>query len=240
MPLKQIVPGFYELRVGIANVFLLESPDGLALFDTGVPGSQDAILQAIQTLGKTPQDLKHIVITHAHPDHIGSLAALQRLTPARTYIHPVDAGVAQRGGDFDPRHDTRPFKPAPGLLVGMLFRMFLRPYRGLEPARIDVELRGGERLPFADDIEVIFAPGHSMGELAFLWKQHGGVLIAGDTCANLPVLDWSLGYENLEVGKRSLKELCHYQFEAAVFGHGGAITRRASDRWRKRWGTLPG
>lgn len=238
MSLKPIVPGFYALNLGMVNVFLLEGDDGLVLFDTGAPGSADKILAAVGALGKTPADLRHIVITHAHPDHIGSAAALQRLTPATTYSHPLEASWVKRGGDFDPHQGDRPFKPAPGLLIGILFRLFIRPYRGLEAARIDAEINEGDRLPFAGNMRVIFAPGHSVGELAFLWEQHGGLLIAGDTCANLPRLSWSLGYENFEEGKRSLKKLCAYDFDKAVFGHGGALMSGASAKWRKKWGAL--
>lgn len=235
MVAKQIVPGFYSLALGMVNAYIMESSDGLVLFDTGVPNSADKILEAVRELGKQPEDIRHIVLTHAHPDHIGSLAALQRATQAKTYIHPLDADWAKRGGDFDPRHGDRPFKPAPGLMIGLFYWLFIKPYRGIEPATIDVEINDGELLPFADNMRVIFAPGHSAGQLAFLWEKHGGVLIAGDTCANLPSLNWSLGYEDLEAGKRSLKRLCELEFEVAVFGHGGAITQGAGTKWRNKW-----
>jgi glyoxylase-like metal-dependent hydrolase (beta-lactamase superfamily II) len=241
MAARQIVPGFYEIPVGAVNVFLLEGSDGLVLFDAGMPNSADQILNDIRALGKDPKDIRHIVLTHAHPDHIGSLAALQKATGAKTYAHPLDALIARKGGDFDPTKTggtARPFAPAPTFLTRILFRLFIKPYPGIEASTVDTEINDGERLPFAHNMLVIFAPGHSAGELAFLWEAHGGVLIAGDTCANLPFLGWSIGYEDFEEGKRSLKKLCQYNFEVAVFGHGGAIKPGASTKWRKKWGAI--
>lgn len=238
--MKQVVPGFYEVALGTVNVFLLDHPNGLVLFDTGTPGMENKIFDAIRELGKQPADLRHIVITHCHPDHIGSLAAVQRATSAQTYVHPLDANWIKRGGDFDPVHGDRPFKASPGLLNKILFKLFIKPYRGLEAAQVDMEINDGDRLPFAPDIQVIFAPGHSVGEIALLWEKHGGVLIAGDTAANLPALSYSIGYENFADGQRSLKKICQFNFEAAVFGHGSAIKQGAGAKWRKKWSHLPG
>jgi ribonuclease BN (tRNA processing enzyme) len=50
--------------------------------DAGVPGSAAKIVRAIESLGRTPADIRHIIVTHCHPDHAGSLAAIKRLTTA--------------------------------------------------------------------------------------------------------------------------------------------------------------
>src|ERR1700693_468273 len=97
MTAKQIVPGLYAIPVGPVNTFLLEASDGCALIDTGLPGSAPKILQAIQELGKTPTDIRHILLTHARPDHIGSFAALKKATGAEAYMHPMDAPIATAG-----------------------------------------------------------------------------------------------------------------------------------------------
>jgi len=77
MPAKSIVDGLYVIPVGPVNTFLLDSPDGCVLIDAGIPGSADKILQAVRDLNKQANDIRHIILTHAHPDHIGSLAALK-------------------------------------------------------------------------------------------------------------------------------------------------------------------
>src|ERR1700680_16289 len=229
MSATQIVQGLYVIPVGPVNTFLLQSSDGCTLIDSGLPGSADKILQAIGELGKQPKDIRHIVLTHAHPDHIGSFAALKKATGADAYMHPADATIATSGRGF------RPMKAAPGLLTGIMFRMFVRPVPSVEAALIEHLVQDGQQLPIASGLTAIHVPGHCAGQLAFLWPQHGGVLFAADTCSNMMGLGWSLGYEDFDEGKRSLKKLAALDFRVACFGHGKAILQNAADKFKEKW-----
>src|SRR6476660_9403720 len=73
MALKQLAPGAYMLPLGFVNAFFLEGRDGLVLIDTGIPGSAEKILAAVRELGRQPADIRHILLTHVHADHTGSL-----------------------------------------------------------------------------------------------------------------------------------------------------------------------
>ncbi|MFQ5855104.1 MAG: hypothetical protein ACE5LU_05620 [Anaerolineae bacterium] len=68
-------------------------------------------------------------------------------------------------------------------------------------------------------------------------KQHGGVLFAADAASNMLGLGYSLGYEDLDEGKRSLAKIAALDFEIACFGHGKAIMQEASSRFRRKWAT---
>jgi glyoxylase-like metal-dependent hydrolase (beta-lactamase superfamily II) len=223
-----IVPGLYVIPVGPVNTFLLESSDGCTVIDSGLPGSADKILQAVEALGKKPKDIRHIVLTHAHPDHIGGLAALKKATGAEAHMHAVDAPIAEFGRGF------RPMKPAPGFRTAVLFRLFVR-MKPVEGARIEHHIEGGQELPFARDVTAIHVPGHCAGQIALLWREQGGVLFAADACSNMMGLGLSLGYENLEEGRRSLKKLARLRFNTACFGHGKAILQEATARFREKW-----
>ena len=228
MAARQIAPGCFEISLGAVNVFLLESENGWALIDTGFPASADTVLTAIQQLGIQPTDIRHIIISHAHPDHIGSLAALKHATHAATYIHPADAAIARTGTGF------RPLTPAPGLLAGLMFRLFIRARGPIDGAVIDHDIHDGDVLPIAGGLTAIHTPGHCAGHIAFLWpRQH--VLFVGDACSNLPRLGWSLGYEDIQVGKQSLAQLAKLDFDIACFGHGKPIPQDADKRFRKHW-----
>lgn len=104
----------------------------------------------------------------------------------------------------------------------------------VEGARIEHHVEDGQDLPFARGLRAIHAPGHCAGQIALLWGQHGGVLFA-DTCSNMMGLGWSLGYEDFDQGKRSLRKLSALDFDVACFGHGKAILSNAARRFKEKW-----
>lgn len=225
MALKVLTDGLYILP-GMVNMYLLDVPEGLTLIDTGFPGNETKVLDAFKALGRRASDLRHILLTHAHPDHIGGLAALKRITGARTYMHPVDIPIADRGGPF------RPMKPAPGLLPRILFTVFTRLNATVEPCRIDQAMTDGDVLPIGGGLTVIHVPGHCAGQVALLWTERG-MLFTGDTCTNAMGLGPPIGYEDRAEGERSQRRLANLEFERACFGHGKPILEGASGRFRK-------
>jgi glyoxylase-like metal-dependent hydrolase (beta-lactamase superfamily II) len=134
---KRVIKGVHVVPMGFANAFLIEGDDGLTLIDAGFPGKEAAVFGAIRGLGRSPDQLKHLIFTHGQPDHNGSAAAIVRETGARTYMHPLDIPMAESGGPF------RPMRAAPGLLQQVLCRLFFHPDERLEPVDIDQPLTEG-------------------------------------------------------------------------------------------------
>jgi glyoxylase-like metal-dependent hydrolase (beta-lactamase superfamily II) len=229
MAVKRVIKGVHMVPMGKANAFLIEGGDGLTLIDAGYPGKEAAVFAAIRGLGRSPDQLKHLIFTHGHPDHIGSAAAIVQETGARTYMHPLDIPLAESGGPF------RPMKPAPGLLRQVLCRLCYHPDERLEPVGIDQPLAAGEILPIAGGIEVIHAPGHCAGQVALLWRP-GRMLFAGDVGMNLMGLGDPVGFESLQEARASQRKLASLSFDAAGFGHGKSIAHDASTRFRNKWG----
>jgi glyoxylase-like metal-dependent hydrolase (beta-lactamase superfamily II) len=228
---KRVIKGVHVIAMGMANAFLIESDDGLTLIDAGYPRKEAAVFEAVCALGRSPNQLKHLIFTHAHPDHIGSAAHIVRETGARTYMHPLDIPVAETGGPF------RPLKAAPGALRRVLCKLLYHPNEPLEPVAINQPLTAGEVLPIAGGIEIIHTPGHCAGQVALLWRP-GRMLFTGDVCMNIMGLGDPVGFESLEEGRASQRKLARlpFAFDAAGFGHGDSITRGASTRFRKKWG----
>ena len=113
--------------MGMVNAFLIKADGELTLIDAGFPGKESAVFEAIRRLDRSRSQLKHLIFTHGHPDHIGSGAAIVRETGARTYMHPLDIPIAESGGPF------RPIKPAPGL-IGLLCKLFYHADERVEPS----------------------------------------------------------------------------------------------------------
>ena len=228
MALKAVTEGL-SILPGMVNMYLLDAPEGLTLIDAGFPGDEKKVLDALEVLGRPASDLKHIVLTHAHPDHIGGLAALKQATGARTYMHPTDIPIAERGGP------SRPMTAAPGLLSTLVFKLFVRPSRTVAPVRIDQAIADGEVLPIAGGLEVIHVPGHCAGQVALVWTERG-VLFTGDACANMLGLGEPVGYEDRAQGQRSQRKLAGLDCDVACFGHGKPIVGGASARLREAFG----
>ena len=150
-------------RLGFVNAYLVAEDDGLTLVDTMLPRSQDAILAAARELGLP---IARIALTHAHGDHVGSLDALAAALPqAEISISSRDARLL--AGDMSLDAGEAQGKPR-----GSFPKIETRPGRLLEP---------GDRV---GSLEVVAAPGHTPGHVAFL-DTRDRTLIAADAYSTL-------------------------------------------------------
>lgn len=225
----KVIDNVHMISKGGVNAYLLSGPDGLTLIDTGGPGTADMILRAVKQLGNSPSELTTIILTHAHPDHIGSAAALARATGAVVLIHALDKDIAEKGRGF------RPMKASPGLLLGLLFKLFApKPNTSVEPVHIDQVVAEGALLAVAGGLDIVHVPGHCAGQVAVIWQRHK-ILFAADACANMFGLGDPIGCEDLEIARDSQRKLAALSFDIACFGHGRPVIRNASARFRAKW-----
>lgn len=71
-----------QARLGSVSAYVLVRGNEAAVVDTGNPGSAAEIGRALATLSATYDDVRHVVLTHSHPDHIGSLAGVLEAAPS--------------------------------------------------------------------------------------------------------------------------------------------------------------
>ena len=228
MSVQEVVRGLWRVPLGFVNAYLFETGEGLALIDTGMPDHARKILDALQAIGRQPADVRQILVTHCHVDHAGGLAEMKRATGAPAAMHQKDAEMVRTG------QSRRPFVPAPGFLNALVCRLFMAAVpTAITPAEIEHEIEDGATLP--GGLRAIHVPGHCAGQLAFLWPEHGGVLLVADAASHLRRLALSPVYEDLEEGRRSLSKLASLDFEIACFGHGKPILSGAAAQFRKLW-----
>ncbi|MFD1141194.1 MBL fold metallo-hydrolase [Larkinella insperata] len=230
--LQPITRSLFQIALGGVNLFVIKD-NGLTLIDTGYSRSLEAIVNALYRGGESPDQIKQIVLTHAHPDHAGSAAALQRQLGVPVLAHQHEAALLEVG-----LSGQAPIHRSPGFINWLIYQAFIK--RGantVDPLVVDGHLNHGDVLAVAGGLQVLHTPGHSAGHLAF-WLKQEGVMILGDTCQNLMGLALSTVYEDRALGIQSVLAIAQHNFDQAVFGHGRWIRKGASQKLKRAFSRL--
>jgi metallo-beta-lactamase class B len=168
-PPFRICGNLYYVGTDDLACYLITTPQGHILINTGLAGSVPLIRSHIKALGFRFSDIKILMATHAHFDHVGGMAAIKKMTGARMMIHEKDAPVLADGGNSD-------------YVLGGKGSMF-------QPVKADVLLRDHDTVKWGGmQIIVLHHPGHTRGACSFLFdvkdeKRSYRVLIA-----NMPTI----------------------------------------------------
>jgi metallo-beta-lactamase class B len=129
--------------VGAKNIasYLVTTPQGNILIDTGTTEMTPVITANIEKLGFKVRDIKIMLSSHAHFDHIGGHAAMKKLTGARVMAIRQDAEALEAGKDLSPLGDE-----------------------GWTPVKVDRVLKDGDTVTLGGTtLRAVWAPGHTPG-----------------------------------------------------------------------------
>ena len=91
----EIAPGIRRLGTGIVNVYLIEETGSITIVDAGLPGYWGDLVKELAAIGRTIEDVRAVVLTHAHTDHIGFAERIRRGRDVPIRIHDADAALAR-------------------------------------------------------------------------------------------------------------------------------------------------
>jgi glyoxylase-like metal-dependent hydrolase (beta-lactamase superfamily II) len=204
-----VVPGIHVLALEPANAYLWEWGEGLTVIDTGLVGSADAILRGVAVIGRRPEDVKEIVLTHYHDDHRGGAAELVERTGAAVLAHRADAPVIRGHMAQLPPVLTE----AERALAAVSPRMPRGPSVG-----VDRELEEGDTTSGGG--VVVSVPGHTPGSMALFLPQLKA-LFTGDVIAS-DGRDLLLGIFNVDraAAVEAVRKVAGLDVGTACFGHG--------------------
>lgn len=115
IPPRHLVGDIYYVGVSGVSSFLITTPAGHILLDTGFADTVPLVQRGVEQLGFKLTDIKYILSSHAHVDHVGGQATMQKVTGARIVASAADARLLESGGADDflswPK-DTLAFPPA--------------------------------------------------------------------------------------------------------------------------------
>ncbi|MDZ4669861.1 MAG: MBL fold metallo-hydrolase [Phototrophicales bacterium] len=214
--MKTIIPDLLYNFTGliIGRVYAIKDPDGITLIDTGISLAGKRILKQLAGAGYAPNSVKRILITHAHPDHIGGLPYLVAQTGAEVICSSIEKPVIQ--GEIPiPRRPSGlrpPNTKAKPVMVG----------RTVDDGDVIPDVMGG--------LQAIHTGGHAPGHIAF-WQPEREILFSGDVIFNLRKkmnLPWKMLTVDMEQNKLSVKKLVTLTPKMICFGHGDPVTENAT------------
>jgi metallo-beta-lactamase class B len=136
--------GTYDLAV-----YLIATDKGNILINTGLASSLSLIQQNIKTLGFKFEDIKILLTTQVHFDHLGAMAAIKKMTGAKFYADAADADVLKSGGATDYELEK----------YGVSF----------EPVQPDSLLKNESNIELGNTkITLLHHPGHTKGSCSYM------------------------------------------------------------------------
>jgi glyoxylase-like metal-dependent hydrolase (beta-lactamase superfamily II) len=210
----------HRLFTRVGRSFLVEHRGVLTLVDTGTKKDQARIQRALKRLGRRPEDVMQILVTHSHGDHAGGARGMRELCDAPVFSSAVDAEVIA---------GREPYVMAPAALGRALYSNRLKDY-----PRLEVDHKLDERTEVQGGLEMIPAPGHTPGHMA-VWAPDLQALFCGDSVWNIGNLrpSWKAFTWNRELNHESVRRLADLPSESLWLGHGFAVQRDGRSRLRK-------
>ncbi len=177
--------GTAVVRLGgsLVSAHLLADKECMVLVDTGLWGIAAELRRVVAELGRRPEELREIVLTHGHLDHAGGAAEIQAWSGARVWLHAADRKHVEQRVRYAGAARGCGWLERAGRGVGRLGGWR---YRAPE---IGGELRDGELLPFWGGLRVWHLPGHTPGHCALVAERAevaaaGGLVFSGDLFAS--------------------------------------------------------
>jgi glyoxylase-like metal-dependent hydrolase (beta-lactamase superfamily II) len=231
---REVLPGvfIFELplpfSLGIINVYLIRLAEGWMLVDTGMNTEAcfDALDRAREGVGIAWTDIRSILLTHIHPDHIGLAQQVGKLSGAKVMLHRADVRLLHELADHE---SSRAFQHqvlrSAGVSQEAIAAMestlddIRKTFYRIEPDRT---LNGGETIETASGtLQVVWTPGHSPGHVC-LYDAARRVLFSGDHILEhiSPNIGWMPDHDALGDFLTSLDRIAKFDVDLVLPSHG--------------------
>ena len=216
------------------NAYLLEEGGEVTLIDAAMPGYYGDLPRELAAMGRTIDDVRAVVLTHGHADHVGFAEKLRRDRKVPVWVHELDRDYA--AGQLKPKRTTGPQRVTP--LLEFIWLAIRRRGLGMKGVKVMSTFGDGATLDVPGSPRVILVPGHTAGSAALFAEKHDAVFV-GDALATYAV---TTGRHAPQIAPftgdpaqalRSLARLENLAARVVLPGHGEAWTSGIGEAVRR-------
>lgn len=184
----KLAPSLHRVGSDMVNSYLVEDAGGVTVIDAGLPGNYRDLRVELAAMGRSIEEVRGVILTHADTDHIGYAERLRREHGIAIRVHELDAARAR--GEEKSNGKAGPMKIGP--LLSFLWYGARHGGMRIPPVTEVVTFRDGETLDLPGEPRVIHIPGHTAGSVAF-HVAAVDALFVGDAMTTRSVLTGVVG-----------------------------------------------
>ncbi len=179
----EIRPGVRRIGAGVVNAYLVEEAGAVTIIDAGMPGYWGDLPAELAAMGRSLADVRAVLLTHGHSDHIGFAERMRRERGVGVRVHELDAALA-RGEVPNPARGTGPVRP----IALLRFMVFATTHGAMRTPRVTevISFGDGATLDVPGAPRVVHVPGHTPGSAALFVASHDALFV-GDALATYAV-----------------------------------------------------
>jgi len=241
----EIGAGVVRLGTDKVNWYLVADDDGVTILDCAMPSYYPQLDAGLASLGRSRSDVRAVVLTHGHADHIGFAERARSELGVPVYVHRDDENLTTTGKAFG--KTERPVVAYLGRPYPYAFLTHLATSGGRsKPVQTVSTFDGDATLDVPGRPRAIHTPGHTTGHTVFLLESRG-VLLLGDLLCTLNPLTGARGPQllpralNLSTATMldSLSTIEGLPAQTLLFGHGDPWTEGVESAVRRARATGP-
>ncbi|MFW6187555.1 MAG: MBL fold metallo-hydrolase [Actinomycetota bacterium] len=230
----EVADGIHRITHAHVNCYLIEDEDGLTLVDAGLPSMWPMLLAGLERLGRRPDEVRALVLTHAHFDHVGFARRAQDEWQLPVLGHPDDARLAAHPYRYRPERNRFLYPLAHPRSLPVLGRMAAAGALTVPGVRELRPLETGTPLAVPGRPVVVHTPGHTDGHCVLDLPERDAVL-SGDALVTLdpytgrrgPQIVAAAATKDTAVALGSLDAVAATGARTVLPGHGGRWTQGA-------------